>query len=172
MTNNDILRRLRYIEHLDNPGMLAVFGLSGLTVTEADLDDMLKREEEPGAMECPGEVLNGFLDGLIIKRRGPRKDGPAPKDELPLTNNQILRKLRIALELKDTDIISIMREAGTAVSKNEVSALFRKKDHRNFKPCGDQFLRKFLSGLNARAAGRNSQPEGTEKVTSTHTSST
>ena len=154
MTNNDILRRLRYIEHLDNPGMLNVLGLSGLSVTEADLDDMLKREEEPGAMECPDQVLNGFLDGLIITHRGPRDDDKKPKSDLPLTNNLILRKLRIALELKDTDIIEIMMEAGTTVSKGEVSALFRAKGHRNFKECKDQFLRKFLSGLNARAAGR------------------
>ncbi|HKK32473.1 MAG TPA: DUF1456 family protein [Desulfomicrobiaceae bacterium] len=154
MTNNDILRRLRYIEHLDNPNMLAVFGLSGLSVTETDLDDMLKREEEPGAMECPDKVLNAFLDGLITKRRGPRDDGPNRKGDLPLNNNLILRKLRIALELKDTDIIDIMQEVGTTVSKNEVSALFRKRDHRNFKACGDQFLRKFLSGLNTRAASK------------------
>ena len=64
-----------------------------------------------------------------------------------LSNSEVLRKIRIALELKDTDIIDIMALADFNVSKAELSALFRKSDHRNYKECGNQFLRNLLIGL-------------------------
>jgi uncharacterized protein YehS (DUF1456 family) len=64
-----------------------------------------------------------------------------------LTNNDILKKLRIALELKDEDIIHILKLADFTVSKSELSALFRKDDHPNYVACGDQLLRNFLQGL-------------------------
>jgi uncharacterized protein YehS (DUF1456 family) len=64
-----------------------------------------------------------------------------------LTNNDILKKLRIALELKDDDIIHILKLADFTVTKSELSALFRKDDHPNYVACGDQLLRNFLQGL-------------------------
>jgi uncharacterized protein YehS (DUF1456 family) len=73
--------------------------------------------------------------------------------EKAMTNNEILKKLRIALELKDTDIIEILKLAGFEISKSEVSALFRSPDHRNYKVCGDQILRNFLNGLIIRNRG-------------------
>ena len=71
-----------------------------------------------------------------------------------MTNNDILKKLRIALELKDTDIIDILKLAGFEISRTEVSALFRKPDHRNYKVCCDQILRNFLNGLIIRNRGK------------------
>ncbi len=70
-----------------------------------------------------------------------------------MTNNTILKKLRIALELKDTDILEILQLADFEVSKSELSALFRKEDHKNYKECGDQLLRRFLNGLITRNRG-------------------
>jgi uncharacterized protein YehS (DUF1456 family) len=64
-----------------------------------------------------------------------------------LTNNDILKKLRVALSLRDEDIIEILKLADFEVSKSELTALFRKEDHPNYKPCGDQLLRNFLNGL-------------------------
>lgn len=64
-----------------------------------------------------------------------------------LTNNDILKKLRIALELKDEDIIHILKLADFTISKSELSALFRRDDHPNYVACGDQLLRNFLQGL-------------------------
>jgi uncharacterized protein YehS (DUF1456 family) len=74
--------------------------------------------------------------------------------EKAMTNNEILKKLRIALELKDTDIMEILKLADFEISKSEVSALFRKPDHRNYKVCGDQILRNFLNGLIIRNRGK------------------
>ena len=71
-----------------------------------------------------------------------------------MTNNEILKKLRVALELKDTDIIEILKLADFEISKSEVSALFRNPDHRNYKVCGDQIMRNFLNGLISRNRGQ------------------
>ena len=73
---------------------------------------------------------------------------------MALTNNDILKKLRIALELKDTDIIEILKLADFEITKSELSALFRTPDHRNYKECGDQILRNFLNGLIIRNRGK------------------
>ncbi|HRH02400.1 MAG TPA: DUF1456 family protein [Bacteroidia bacterium] len=64
-----------------------------------------------------------------------------------MSNNDILKKLRIALQLRDDDIIEILRHADFKVTKTELSAFFRNEDHPNYKPLGDQILRKFLNGL-------------------------
>lgn len=67
-----------------------------------------------------------------------------------MSNNQVLKKLRVALELREDDILDILREADLPMTRAEVGALFRKKDHKNYRPCGDQVLRNFLRGLTAR----------------------
>jgi uncharacterized protein YehS (DUF1456 family) len=64
-----------------------------------------------------------------------------------LTNNDILKKLRVALNLRDEDIIQILKLVEFEISKSELGAIFRKDDHPNYKPCGDQLLRNFLNGL-------------------------
>lgn len=64
-----------------------------------------------------------------------------------MTNNDIMKKLRVALELKDEDIIEILRLADFNVTRSELGAIFRRDDHPNYKPCGDQLLRNFLNGL-------------------------
>ena len=93
-----------------------------------------------------------FLDGFIIYKRG-RQETPAGQARRPdrqLTNNIILRKLRIGLALKDDDMLDILKLAGISLSKSELSAFFRDKEHKNFKSCGDQVLRNFLQGLAVR----------------------
>ena len=64
-----------------------------------------------------------------------------------LTNNDILKKIRVALELKDEDVVKILKLAEFDISKSELNALYRKPDHPNYKECGDQLLRNFLNGL-------------------------
>lgn len=147
MTNNDVLRRLRFSLSLNNPQIIRVFKLSGVNLTHAELDVFLKKEEDEGYEECPNTDMNNFLDGLIILKRGLQKDPPKNIDKNQLTNNIILKKLRIALQLKDIDILELLTIGEMTLTKSELSALFRNENHRNYKPCGDQVLRKFLSGL-------------------------
>jgi uncharacterized protein YehS (DUF1456 family) len=97
------------------------------------------------------------LDGLILHKRGKKETEPGQvkKAASPLTNNAILKKLRIALELKEDDMIGVLKLADIAVSKSELTALFRKEGHKNYKECGDQFLRNFLNGLFIRYRKQN-----------------
>jgi len=91
-----------------------------------------------------------FLDGLIIHRRGKQKGHKPRPVEIPVTNNTVLKKLRVAFKLREDDIIEILKSTGFSVSTTELSALFRSEDHRNFMRCGDQLLRYFLKGLSEK----------------------
>ncbi|SHI05835.1 YehS family protein [Ferrimonas marina] len=152
MLNNDLLRQLRYALKMNNPDVIEVFTLMNYPISKEELDPLLKKEEEAGFIPCRDRTLAAFLDGLIIKHRGVQ-EGREPQ-LLPaksrLSNNDILRKLRIALTLKDEDIIAILALSNFRISKSELSALFRKPDHRNYQPCGDQLLRNFVRGLGIR----------------------
>jgi uncharacterized protein YehS (DUF1456 family) len=64
-----------------------------------------------------------------------------------MTNNDILKKLRVALQLKDVDIVKILSLVDFKITSTELSAIFRKEDHPNYMECGDQLLRNFLNGL-------------------------
>ena len=92
------------------------------------------------------------MDGLILLKRGRKemKPGETRKSVSRLTNNAILKKIRIALELKEEDMLGILKLADIDISKSELTALFRREGHKNYKECGDQFLRKFLKGLTIR----------------------
>ncbi|MNY50207.1 hypothetical protein D3C86_1856970 [compost metagenome] len=91
-----------------------------------------------------------FLDGLVYFKRGKDENRPALPIELPMTNNIILKKLRVAFELKEDDILDIFSDAGFRVGRAELSAFFRRKGHFNYRECGDQMLRNFLKGLTLR----------------------
>ncbi len=151
MTNNDVLRRLRFSLKLNNPQIIKIYKLAGITLKHNELDVFLKKEEDDGYVECSNSDLNNFLDGLILLKRGFQKNSPQNVDKNHLTNNIILKKLRIALKLKDIDILELLVIGDMKLTKSELSALFRNEDHRNFKICGDQILRKFLAGLSNKS---------------------
>ncbi|HCL57974.1 MAG TPA: DUF1456 domain-containing protein [Spirochaetia bacterium] len=147
MKNNDILKRFRYALDLKDAKMLHCFSLGGYQLTEFELADYFKKEEDEEFLECPAKALEAFLDGLIIEKRGKKEEGAKPVQKTELTNNIVLKKIRIALELKEEEMLQIMKLSGFPISKPELSAFFRNKDHRNYKECKDQFLRNFLKGL-------------------------
>lgn len=146
MTNNDILRRVRYTFDLSDDKMIQLFALADVNVTRAQVSDWLKKDDNPDFVELRDQYLAVFLNGFITDRRG-KKDGAAPPPERVLTNNMILRKLKIALNLRDEDIINMLDMGGMRISKHELSALFRKPTQRQYAECKDQFLRKFLYGM-------------------------
>jgi len=87
-----------------------------------------------------------------------------------LTNNDIMKKLRVALQLRDTDIIEILEKADFKITSSELGAIFRTEDHPNYKECGDQLLRNFLNGLIVHLRGpmperpeKPAKPEGAPK---------
>ncbi|WP_196887776.1 DUF1456 family protein [Aureivirga sp. CE67] len=66
---------------------------------------------------------------------------------MPLTNNDIMKKMRVAHKLTNEDIMAICALVDFKVSKSELGALFRKEGHPKYMECGDQILRNFLNGL-------------------------
>jgi len=154
MIANDCLRRIRYILDFDDSKMIAVFAEAGQEVTRAQLSDWLKKDDDPAYEVCGDALFATFLNGLIIERRG-KKDGPLPEPEQRLNNNIIFRKLKIAFNLQAEDILSILSLVDVTVSKHELSAFFRRPDHKHYRECKDQILRNFLKGLQVKYRGEN-----------------
>ena len=149
MIANDILIRLRYALNITDLKLVELFALAGKPLTAEEIRPFFLKEGEEGFRECDGPTMGAFLDGLVTSRRG-RKEGPPaarPSWSTNPSNNDVLKAVRIALELRDDDVAAILRLAGVEASKAEIGALFRKKGQENFRPCGDQFLRNFLAGL-------------------------
>lgn len=146
MTNNDILRRIRYTFDFNDSKMISIFALADYPVTRQLVSEWLKKEDDADYKNCTDVQLATFLNGLIIEKRG-KKDGPQPIPEKQLTNNIIFRKLKIALNLKDDDVLEILSLADLRISKHELSAFFRRADHKHYRECKDQVLRNFLNGM-------------------------
>jgi len=153
MTNNDILRRLRYVFDYGDAQMITLFALGGDEgVTRADVSAWLKRDDDPDGADCSDRTLATFLNGLVVTKRGRRK-GPLPVPEERLSNNAILMKLKIALSLRAEDVLQALELGGYRISKHELSAFLRGPEHRQYRECGDQVLRKFLQGLQQEHRG-------------------
>lgn len=76
-----------------------------------------------------------------------------------MVNNDVLKKLRVALKLRDEDIIKILELVDFRITKTELGAFFRTEDHPNYKACGDQVLRNFLNGLVIYLRGTKDNPK-------------
>jgi uncharacterized protein YehS (DUF1456 family) len=146
MTNNDILRRIRYIFDFNDSKMIAVFKLADYQVAREQISDWLKKDDDAAYKTCSDTQLAIFLNGLIIDKRG-KKDGPLPEPEKKLNNTIIFRKLKIALDLKNDDVLEMLRMADLRISKHELSAFFRRADHKHYRVCKDQILRNFIQGM-------------------------
>jgi uncharacterized protein YehS (DUF1456 family) len=146
MTNNDIFRRVGYLLDFSDLKMIALFKLANHEVGKEDLSGWLKKEDDPLLIDMTDKELAIFLNGLIIEKRG-KREGPLPEPEDPLSNNMILRKLKIAFDLKSDDILELFASINTKLSKHELSAFFRNPDHKTYRPFLDQYLRHFLKGL-------------------------
>ncbi|MCJ2376766.1 DUF1456 family protein [Vibrio sp. ZSDZ34] len=146
MTNNDILRRIRYTFDFNDAAMIDIFAAADHTVTREQISCWLKKEGDEAYSDPSDTELAIFLNGLINTKRG-KRDGEQPKPESRLTNNMIFMKLRIALNLKAEDILDILKLVDFRLSKHELSAFFRKPDNKHYRECKDQILRNFLMGV-------------------------
>ncbi len=165
MDNNDILIRLRYALDIKNTDMVEIFKLGGVEVTKAEVlklltksndsyDDENEIVENDENIKCNNNMLDSFLNGFIIFKRGKQdaKSGQTDASESSLKknaniNNLLLKKVKIALSLTSEDMLDIFEKAGILVTKGELGALLRKEGHKNYKECGDKFARNFLRGL-------------------------
>lgn len=149
MTNNDILRRLRYAFDFSDKQFNALFSTDpacSVSLSLADTKQRLLKPEDEGFQACSDNELSAFLDGLIASKRGlQERPKQAPISEL--SRNDILRKLRIAMNYRDDDMLETLRLSGSPLSKPELSALFRRPGHKHYRKCGQQVLRNFIKGL-------------------------
>lgn len=159
MNNNDRLLRLRYALDIKDTDLIKAFELGGITITRDELRDMLTKaeptiyeEDRVYVKAINNQVLDAFLNGFIILKRGPKEnqaqETAQPKSkEIKHINNILLKKLKIALSLTTDDMLAIFSEVEVYPSKGELGAILRKEGHRNFKTCGDKYARNFLKGL-------------------------
>lgn len=146
MTNNDILRRLRYAFDFGDDQMIQLFGFADHKVDRATVSNWLKKDSDEAFEELNDENLAIFLNGFIISQRG-KKDGKVPVPEQRLNNNVILRKLKIGLNYTDEDIVATLAKMDMKMSKHEINAFFRSYKQEQYRKCNDQVLRKFIYGL-------------------------
>ncbi len=170
MENNDILIRVRYALDIKDNDVVKIFKLGGIEVTKDEVKMMLTKTkddyededgfEEDDSIKINNTKLESFFNGLIIFKRGPQEQRPGQGDQTPAAlksndpvNNMLLKKLKIALALTSEDMIDILAMAGVSITKGELSALLRKKGHKNYKECGDKFARNFIKGLAIKYRG-------------------
>ena len=158
MTNNDILRRLRYTFVINDKKMIAIFGLADLKVSREQISDWLKKDDDDAYKSCSDVEFATFLNGFITEKRG-SKEGDKPATEQVINNNIIFRKLKIALNMKSEDVLEVMTLAGLQMSKHELSAFFRKIGHKHYRECKDQIMRNFLQGLQIKYRPDTSEKE-------------
>ena len=149
MTHNDVLRSLRYLLNVSDAAMVEIFRLGDREVSRAEVVAFLKAEDDEGYQACSDRALAHFLNGLVTYKRGKDEGRPPQPVELPVTNNTVMKKVRVAFQLKDDDVIALLETNGLRLSKTELGAFFRRPDHRNYRECGDQILRYFLKGLSS-----------------------
>ncbi|MBM7692747.1 uncharacterized protein YehS (DUF1456 family) [Peribacillus deserti] len=166
MDNNDILIRLRYALDIKNSDVVEIFKLGGVEVTKLEVPQILTKSnedidaEDDDNIRVTNRMLESFLDGLIIFKRGKQEPRPGQTDTAASSskshehiNNLLLKKVKIALALTSEDVLDIFEKAGIIVTKGELGALLRKEGHKNYKECGDKFARNFLKGLAIKYRG-------------------
>lgn len=174
MENNDILIRLRYSLDIKNSDMVEIFKLGGTEVTKDEVLKILTKPtdhyddedyyeediaEDEDHIKCTNSMLESFLNGFITFKRGRQEpkpgqpESPVPSKSRESINNQLLKKVKIALSLTSEDMLDIFERAGITVTKGELSALLRKEGHKNYKQCLDKYARNFLKGLAVKYRG-------------------
>lgn len=154
MTNNDVLRSIRKILNVNSATFVEILALDGLEISRNEVNNFLQNEEHPDYVLCPDGIMASFLDGLIFHLRGKDESRPPMPKELPITNNLVMKKLRVAFQLREEDMLEIFKSVDFRFSKPELSAVLRKKGHDNYREAGDQVLRNFLKGLALRVEQR------------------
>lgn len=169
MENIDILKRLRYALDIKDSDMAEIFKLGGVVLTKANVQDMLKssdnsdadplkKDNSPAVNQiCNYHTLESFLNGFIIFKRGEKEEKPGESgdknfmiNDYKNVNNIFLKKIKIAMALTGDDMLAIFKAGGAELSNGELSALLRREGQRNYKVCGDRYVRVFLKGLAER----------------------
>lgn len=153
MRNDDVIQSIRYMLDLNDNEIANILKLGGYKPERGEVAHIFKSQnlaDDEKGEDCSHVLMAHFLDGLIYYKRGRSKDHPPRPIQTPVTNNIVLKKLRVAFKLRENDMHNILERGGFSISKHEMSALFRSEGHDNYRECGDQILRYFLKGLTER----------------------
>lgn len=142
MTNNEILRQIQITFNLSTSDIIDIFSTTTQGITLAQVELWLS---QPNATFVDVDLAS-FLNGLINLKRGQR-EVEQPVAETKLTNNMILMKLRIAVDMKTEAMLNSFEKVVCELSKHELGSLFRKPDNKHFRACSDDMLRNFLLAL-------------------------
>ena len=143
MKNNELLQSICSTLDLAEKDLGALLALCNHNVASESEASLLE--------ECSNEQLRCALEGLILAERGPRSDGKPPViNHKALSNNEVLKKLRIALNMQEEDMLLVFEEGGATLSQTELGALFRKQGNKHFRACSDELLLQFLAGFQPR----------------------
>ena len=169
MTNNDILKRLRFTLNLSDDQVIKVGSLGNLEMTAADIEEWFTDEKSDQYKALQDQPFAQWLNGLIIYKRGPSDKG-TPEPEKKLTNNLILRKLKIAFDMKNEDVLFMLQKSEFKLGKSELTAFFRKPGHKHYRELKDQVLRNFLNGLQKtlrpiQDGSQKAKPKGKPRLT-------
>lgn len=147
MQTNEIVNKTIEAIGLNIDDLLEIYRLVDYKIDTDSIGKWSLSPDDDNFLLCSYEDLGNFLDGLIILKRGASADEKRADEIVELTNNLILKKLRVALNLKEHDIEIIFALGEISLTKQQLSSLFRKETHRNFKVCSDELLMAFLDGL-------------------------
>jgi len=147
LNKNDILYKIYKALNLTLNDMIEIYNIEKYEITKEHIESLLKKEQDEGYVSCSFEELGLFLDGLVTFKRGPSPKKSNSSEVVELSNNLILKKLRIALELKESETEIIFSLGEAELSKQQLSSLFRKDTNKNFRLCSDELLMAFLDGL-------------------------
>lgn len=145
MNHHDLLRSLATTFDLDAARLAAVLALGGEPASPEEVASLLGEANRP----VSDALLGQLLDGLIADRRGAPSE-PRPATPARLTNNVVLKKLRIALSLQEADVLAALKAGGHPLTPRELGALSRSPDNKRYRACSDEVLAAFLVGLRAR----------------------
>ena len=154
MKNNTVMIKVRQAFGLTDSDIARIFELGGYSATpEMVAGFQVGFPTDEGYIKCPNRALIAFRDGVSVDRRGPRP-GKSRQGEADTTvdNNDVLKKLRIALDLHEVDVQEMLLKSNVVLEKNDFSAIFRKKGHKHYKNCSDPVLDAFLKGIEAARA--------------------
>lgn len=149
MRTNDIFRKLVQSLPLTVEQVQALFAVSDIDLSENDVANLLKTDYQPGFEAMPEYILLIFMNNFIDQKRGKKADAQPEIIEKhhKVSNNDVLKKLRIAFNLHEQDVRDALKLATIELTKSDLSALFRKPGHVNYKACDDGLVLDFIEGL-------------------------
>jgi uncharacterized protein YehS (DUF1456 family) len=146
MSNKELLMVIIKKLHISYEEVNKIFKLGNVTDEDA-ISNVLT--------ECENETLEGFLNGFIVYKRGPKEDKPGIDKKVPLsikgresTNNVVFKKLKIAFSLTNDDIVEIFESSKVRISKNDLTMFLRKEGHKHYRNLDDNYLKIFMDGVN------------------------